>query len=72
MINFPEMMFYAESEGLLPTRLGKINAINKEVKNYPAHTIDEDDFIYIVNKHGLNYNDLTQKELNYISFKISH
>lgn len=72
MIKFSEMMFYAENEGLLPTRQGKINAIIKDVKNYPAASIDEDDFIQIVNKHGLTYKSLTQKELNYISFKISH
>ena len=72
MINFSETMFYAESEGRLPTRLGKLNAIIKEIKNYPTSAIDEDEFINIVNKHGLNYYDLTTKERNYIEFKISH
>ena len=70
MINFPETMFYAESEGILPTRLGKLNAIIKDIKNYPEPTIDETAFIYITNKHGIDYKELTQKEFNYILASI--
>lgn len=66
MINFPEQMFYAESEGLLPTRLGKLNAVIKDIKRCPNPTIDEATFIEIMNKNDVDYKELTQKEFNYI------
>lgn len=69
-MNFPELMFYAESEGFLPTRFGKINSIIKDIKNYPQPTIDEETFIEICNKYEIDYATLNQKELNYILSKI--
>lgn len=59
-----------ESEGLLPTRLGKLNAVIKEIKSCPAPTIDEETFVYIMDKCNLDYKSLTQKELNYILAEI--
>ena len=66
----PQLFYMAENEGLLPTRLGKLNAAIKEIKNYPAPTIDEDTFVYIMDKCNLDYKSLTQKELNYILAEI--
>jgi len=70
MITFPELCFYAEAEGLLPTREGKINAVINEVKNYPMPTIDQIHFERILNRYGLNINDLSDKELRYINASI--
>lgn len=66
----PQLFYMAESEGLLPTRLGKLNAAIKEIKNYPTPTIDEETFVYIMDKCNLDYKSLTQKELNYILAEI--
>jgi len=65
-MNFPELMFMAETEGQLPTRIGRLNAIIKDIKNFPAPTIDSDTLISILNKNGIELKDLTQKEFNYI------
>lgn len=67
---FFEMMFYAESEGLLPTRAGKLNAVIKEIKNISDSSIDLDTFKYILKKHGLSYETLSAKEMNYITSLI--
>jgi len=64
------IFFMAEAEGMLPTRAGKINAVINDIKNYPCPTIDFDIFCYILNRHGLSYNELTQKEINYINISI--
>ena len=69
-MNFAELMFYAEAEGMLPTRTGKINAIVKDVKNYPSPVIDEETFVNIVESHGIRYNSLTNRELKYINSAI--
>lgn len=69
-MKIPQLFYMAESEGLLPTRLGKLNAVIKEIKNYPTPTIDEEAFVYIMNKCNLDYKSLTQKELNYILAEI--
>jgi len=65
-MTFAEMMFYAEAEGLLPTRTGKLNAVITDVKKYPAPSIDIYHLEQILNKHGLTYNQLSRKELRYI------
>lgn len=66
----PQLFYMAESEGLLPTRLGKLNAVIKEIKSCPAPAIDEETFVYIMDKCNLDYKSLTQKELNYILAEI--
>ena len=65
-MNFPELMFMAEAEGQLPTRMGRLNAIIKDIKNFPAPAIDSDILISILNKNGIELKDLTQKEFDYI------
>ena len=69
-MTFPEMMFYAEAEGLLPTRAGKINAIVNDIKQYPAPEIDFPTFEMILNNYGLSYNNLTTAERRYIDAAI--
>jgi hypothetical protein len=70
MISFPETMYYAELEGLLPTRIGKINAAIKDIREYPSSEIPFSIFVDILNRHGLVYSDLSQRELNYIDTYI--
>ena len=65
-MDFAEMMFYAEAEGLLPTRAGTINAIIKDIKDDPRATIDQDDFEEILSYHNLTLSDLTRREFDYI------
>lgn len=71
MLTFPETMFYAEAEGLLPTRAGKINAVINDVKNYPDSTIGFEAFKKILKNHGLRYEELTPREIRYINASIS-
>lgn len=70
MMNFAQTMFMAEASGLLPTREGKIQAIIKAVKAYPASTIEATDFFTIVEKCGIHPDTLTQKELMRINSAI--
>ena len=70
MMTFPEMMFYAEAEGLLPTRAGRINAVITEIKNFPGFTLEFSDFEKILKNHNLCYKDLTNQELRYINASI--
>lgn len=65
-MKFSELAFYAESEGLLPTRLGKLNAIINEIKRVPTSSIDIDTLVSLLNKNGIEIDDLTQKEFDYI------
>lgn len=69
-MNFPELMFYAESEGFLPTRFGKINSIIKDINDCPESAINKETFIEICNKNEIDYTTLNRKELNYILSKI--
>ena len=71
MILFPEMMFYAEAEGFLPTRAGKINAVINDIKKDPRPAIEFSDFKKILKNHGLEYNDLSEREIRYINASIS-
>ena len=66
-----ETFFYAEAEGLLPTRAGKINAVINEIKANPNLEIDFSTFEEILHNHGLNYEDLTNREIKYINAKIA-
>lgn len=70
MITFPELCFYAEAEGLLPTHEGKINAVINDIKDYPNPTIGFREFEMILKKHGLCYEKLTDREINYINASI--
>ena len=66
-----EVLYMAECEGLLPTRAGKINAVIRAIKGYPGSSIDMDDFRKILNDYGLNYEDLSEREIRYINAKIA-
>ena len=70
MLDFAEMMFYAEAEGLLPTRAGKINAVIRDIKNHLSPAIDMSEFEEILNHYGLSYNDLTDREIRYINASL--
>lgn len=70
-MTFAEMMFYAEAEGLLPTRAGKINAVINVIKRDPRPAIDFKEFELILKNHGLSYNELTPHEINYINASIA-
>ena len=66
MIPFSELMYYAEAEGLLPTRAGKINAaIN--VINKSASSLDEDEIEEIFENEGIDFNSLSSREIRYIN-----
>ena len=52
-MKFPEMMFYAEAEGLLPTREGKINAIINWLKQQDGDTMLAEDFYDMYHDYGL-------------------
>lgn len=69
-MNFAEMMFYAESDGLLPTRAGKINAVIKDIRKYPQAEISLSDFESILNEYNLTYKELTPREMRYINASI--
>ena len=70
MLKFPELMFYAEAEGLLPTRAGKINAAINDIKNDPRSWVDTNDIEQILQKYGLSCNDLSDREIRYINASI--
>ena len=69
-MKFPELFFYAEAEGLLPTRAGKINAVINDIKNYPGFEIEFSEFESILNHYGLRYEDLTDREIRHINASI--
>lgn len=71
MIEFPEMLYYMECEGDIPTRTGRINAAIKEIRNTPPHHISDDEFEHILNNHGLTYEELTNRELLFIVQSIN-
>lgn len=71
MIEFPEMLYYMECEGDMPTRTGRINAVIKEIKSTPPHHISEDEFEQILNNHDLSYEELTDRELLFIVESIN-
>ena len=69
-MEFAQLMFMAEAEGLLPTRAGKINAVINDIKDYPGSSISFSEFERILNKHGLAYNELSEREIRYINASI--
>lgn len=69
-MDFSEMMFYAEAEGFLPTRMGKINAAIKDIKEYPRPWLTEDVIKEIIEKNGLHIEYLTEREIRYINASI--
>ncbi len=69
-MNFAELAFYAEAEGLLPTRVGKINALIKKVKAYPFSTIEKDDFDAVAASVGIDPSSLSAREWRYIENAI--
>lgn len=78
MIEFPEMLYYMECEGDMPTRTGRINAVIKEIRNTPPHHISDDEFEQILNNHGfsyfnyhLPYEEITNRELLFIIESIN-
>lgn len=71
MITFPEMLYYMECEGDIPTRTGRINAVIKEIRNTPPHYISDDEFEQILNNHDLSYEELTNRELLFIVQSIN-
>lgn len=69
-MKFEEMMFYAEAEGLLPTRAGRINKVIQDIKNFPHYTIDFNDFEKILKQNGLDWKNLSPRERKYIDASI--
>ena len=69
-MNFSELMFYAEANGLLPTRTGKIEAVINEMKKNYYSIMDFPVFNQILEKNGLSYDQLTDKEIQYITAKL--
>ena len=64
--------YMAETEGLLPTRTGKINKLIKKVIEYPSDTIDEFAFETIANSCGIDPKTLTVREWKHINSAIKH
>ena len=69
-MNFSELMFYAEANGLLPTRTGKIEAVINEMKKNYYSIMDFPVFNQILEKNGLSYDQLTDKEIQYITANL--
>lgn len=65
-----EMFYYTEAEGKLPTRAGKINAVIRDIKNYPAPTIEMNEFEEILNRYELTFKMLTDREIQRINSSI--
>lgn len=65
-MDFAEMMFYAEAEGLLPTRAGKLNKTIKDIKADPRPEISLTELRRFLNKNGLEFDNLSQKEKEYL------
>ena len=71
MLTFPEMLYYMECEGDIPTRTGRLNAVIKEIRSTPPHHISDDEFEQVLNNHGLSYEELTNRELLFIVQSIN-
>ena len=65
-----EMFYYAEAEGKLLTRTGKINAVIHDIKACPGSTIEMYEFEEILEKYGLSYGELTPREIQKINSGI--
>lgn len=69
-MEFPEVMFYAEAEGLLPTKTGKINAAIKKLIADPRPEINTEEFEEILNECGLSLSVLSDRDIAYIIKKV--
>ena len=65
------VFYMAEAEGLLLTRVGKLNAVIKDIKKYPEEVADTFVVEKILNKYGLSISSLSSKEINYIEREVS-
>lgn len=66
----PYMMYMAEQEGLLNTKESKIRKIIKIIRNYPRREISNSLFHAICKECGINSDDLTKSEMEYINRAI--
>ena len=69
-MNFAGICYFAELEGLLPTRAGKINKVIKAVKAYPAPYISSDAFEGILIGCDIDPSSLTEREMRYVNSAI--
>ena len=68
MVSIAEMLFYAESEGLLPTRLGRINSIILDIKDAAKYNLAASNLEFILRENGFySLDELTDKEIDYIN-----
>ena len=68
MVSIAEMLFYAESEGLLPTRLGRINSIILDIKDAAKYNLAASNLEFILRENGFySLDELTEKEIDYIN-----
>ena len=62
------MLFYAESEGLLPTRLGRINSVILDIKDAAKYNLADSNLEFILRENGFySLDELTDKEIDYIN-----
>ena len=68
MVSIAEMLFYAESEGLLPTRLGRINSVILDIKDAAKYNLAASNLEFILRENGFySFDELTEKEVDYIN-----
>lgn len=68
MVSIAEMLFYAESEGLLPTRLGRINSVILDIKDAAKYNLADSNLEFILRENGFySLDELTDKEIDYIN-----
>lgn len=68
MVSIAEMLFYAESEGLLPTRLGRINSVILNIKDAAKYNLAASNLEFILRENGFySFDELTEKEIDYIN-----
>ena len=70
-IGSPQFLYMCEAEGLddqVNTRTAKINAVIKDIRNYPSPSIDSGTFMAILANHGLT--EISDNELLEIQRKI--
>lgn len=68
MVSIAEMLFYAESEGLLPTRLGRINSVILDIKDAAKYNLAASNLEFILRENGFySFDELTEKEIDYIN-----
>lgn len=68
MVSIAEMLFYAESEGLLPTRLGRINSVILDIKDAAKYNLAASNLDFILRENGFySFDELTEKEIDYIN-----